>query len=191
MSRPLISWRFSDGLFSFLSAADRAFASRVATQAILFSSEGSRMDKLARGLMRRLNLPPPTMTPHASVNTTASTRLKGAAHLGESCPACHTDVVMDDIMVASCANGHIWGMGFCFRNSLTRLATTETCAHRVQLSSLLDHIDHSRDSHITDLRHLLSEGAVARINRSTGRLSTVSVDFADIAGSGAILSVLR
>ncbi|KAG8878567.1 hypothetical protein FRB97_002402 [Tulasnella sp. 331] len=96
----------------WLAATDRAFACRMAAQAILFSND-TRMDQLAWGLMHSLKLQPPKMTLRSSddaVNTTSSTRLSGAAHLGESCPACHADVAMEDIVVASCANGHIWGM---------------------------------------------------------------------------------
>ncbi|KAG9000337.1 hypothetical protein FRB93_012731 [Tulasnella sp. JGI-2019a] len=113
----------------WLNATDKVFVSRMATEGILFPRDDIRLNHTAQAILNRLGapLPPVEYQPATSeISLTTSTRLNGTVHLGESCPACHAEVAMDDIAVGKCTNGHTWAR-CSITSAILATATSRTC----------------------------------------------------------------
>ncbi|KAF9515736.1 hypothetical protein BS47DRAFT_743106 [Hydnum rufescens UP504] len=99
------------------SEANRVFAARLTSLALLLSNPRPQLIELARTLGTKLSLPLLEFqkTEDPLIPTGA---LVGCANMGEICPACEAGIKIAHLTSAICENGHIWGTLLCISLSV-------------------------------------------------------------------------
>ena len=93
------------------SEADRVFAVRLTSLALLISNPQPRLIQLTQSLGTKLSLPSLAM-PKMGNSQETSNALTGYVNMGEKCPACQAGIMTAHLASAVCENGHTWGMQF-------------------------------------------------------------------------------
>lgn len=108
----------------YIEDADRLFARFVVTQALLLPvvPESLRVVAFSVASELQLQLPEPADVGDngSSQPPNSLTRLAKPTSLGESCPACRSEVLLEDLATATCANGHIWRQSFVSQAPVVR-----------------------------------------------------------------------
>lgn len=98
--------------YGYFEDADRLFARLVVTQALLLPTPPDSLRAAASSLASELRLDLPEGADIVNSGgpqlLSSPTGLMKQASLGESCPACRSEVLLTDLASATCANGHVW-----------------------------------------------------------------------------------